>query len=100
MVAMNAPINHNGEVTTLAALAANGLLRFTTGFHDGPKRNGERKTVRHFRAELLDGSGFWDISRKAYESRTGVKIPDEPPPAKYSPFVAKDSGTPWLSSGY
>lgn len=99
--AMKAAIMHDGKVTTLDSLDRAGLLTFTAGTHTGPKRNGERKEVRHYRAELKDGSGFWDISPAAYYCRTGQKFKPEskPVPPKHSFSVAKDTGTPWLSGG-
>jgi hypothetical protein len=104
-VALNSPVRlSTGEVTTIADLDAKGLIRFTTGTHTGPKRNGERPTVTHYHAEMIDGSGYWAIGRTAYLSRTGgTAAPTEqeqPEPLKReSPFIAKDSGTPWLAGG-
>jgi hypothetical protein len=108
-VALTAPVRlaATGEVTTIAALAAAGRVRFTTGTHTGRKVRGERTAVTHYRAELIpeknDGQeGFWPISRAAYLSRTGrdvgAALTEPPPPApRPAPHVATDTGTPWLS---
>ena len=100
-VKLNSPVRlTTGEVTTIATLADSGLIKFTTGEHTGPKRNGERKRVRHFHAELTDGSGFWEISESAYRSRTGedFKLPEpEPRKPRESGRVNGDTGIPWLN---
>ena len=81
-VRLNDPVrlSETGEVTTIAALAAEGRIRFVTGTHERRVRDsvgGKYKTVTHYHSELLDGSGFWPISKAAYLSRTGKKVTDE-----------------------
>jgi hypothetical protein len=69
-----------GEVTTLTKLASEGRLTFSTCVMDGPKRQGERKSVTRYFADLVDPSlpegtsTGWEIGETAYKSRTGQTI--------------------------
>lgn len=69
-----------GEVTTIAKLASEGRIRWSTCLMDTKKRNGERKTVRRYFADLVDPSladgvsSGWEIGQTAYESRTGEAV--------------------------
>jgi hypothetical protein len=73
-------IAQTGETTTIAALAAQGRIRFTTCLMDTKKRAGERRTVRRYFADLVDPnaqpgvSSGWEISETAYKSRTGQAV--------------------------
>lgn len=82
-VSLNAEVrvNGTGEITTIATLAAQGRIRWSTCLMAGPKRNGERKEVRRYFADLVDPSlpddtsTGWEIGETAYRSRTGSPLP-------------------------
>lgn len=74
-------ITATGETTTIAALAAQGRIRWSTCLMTGPKRNGERKETRRYFADLIDPSlpddmsTGWEIGETAYRTRTGAALP-------------------------
>ena len=73
-IALNVRVRtDSGEVTTIADLAARGLITFDTMKTDTRKRNGERHERTAYYAWMPDGSG-WEISKTAYLSRTGQKV--------------------------
>lgn len=81
-VTMSQPVRiaSTGEITTLTQLANQGRLKFSSALMDGPKRNGERTTVRRYFADLVDPSlppdtsTGWEIGETAYKSRTGQTV--------------------------
>ena len=69
-VTLSAPVNHDGEVTTISALTARGLITFRHIPKFGRKRGGVGPA---YFADLPDGSG-WEIGKLAYMSRTAQAI--------------------------
>ena len=69
-VTLSAPVNHDGKVTTIAELAAHGLITFREVAKFGRKRGG---VAPAYFADLPNGAG-WEIGKVAYLSRTGHKI--------------------------
>jgi len=59
-----------GEITTISSLAERGLIKFT----HVPDFYGGRKTHDVYFADLIDGSGSWEIGKLAYQSRTNQEI--------------------------
>lgn len=73
-VKLNAPVQtKDGTITTIAQLAAKGLITFLTFKTDTRKRMGERHERVVYYAEMPDGGG-WEISKTAYLSRTGQRV--------------------------
>jgi len=71
-VKLNAPVRGpEGEVTTIAKLADQGLIEFTKVENFMGARGKIR--VAYF-ADMKDGSGGWEIGKTAYLSRTKQEI--------------------------
>ena len=69
----------SGEITTINDLDAKGLIVYETCLMTGPKRNGERKEVRHYQAVIKStktdkGWQCFDIGKFAYLSKTKQEI--------------------------
>lgn len=60
-----------GEITTISSLAARGLVKFSKSDNFMGKRG---KIGTHYFADLIDGSGSWEIGAEAYASRSGYSI--------------------------
>lgn len=64
-------IAETGEITTIAALADAGRVKFTRSANFAASSRGKSR-VAYF-AELPDG-GCWEIGKMAYESRMGLPV--------------------------
>lgn len=69
-VKMNEPVELDGEVTTIARLAAEGRIVFREFITYTRKRLGERHERIVYAAEVKGTDLWWEIGKLAYLSRT------------------------------